>query len=60
MKPLQVAAAVVFILLATGCAHTQMAPKPTAGPWTRESPMVPPMTTYGCDAMLARHLGTSC
>ena len=61
MRFLQAGAVVLLVLLVAGCAKPPPpAPAATAGPWTRESPMVPPMTTYGCDPTLAMHLGKSC
>jgi len=62
MRFLQAGAVVLLVLLATGCAQKPMAPQPVAASsqWTRESPMVPPMTTYGCDSTLAMRLGRSC
>lgn len=57
MKLLQVAAAVLLVALVTGCAQKPSGPKPTPAPYTREAPLVPPMTTYGCDPLLTVRLG---
>jgi hypothetical protein len=57
------AAAVLIVLVTAGCAHPPMAPKPAAAA-TPAAPgtvaIVPPMTTYGCDPLLAGRLGKSC
>jgi hypothetical protein len=65
MKLLQAAAAVLLVFLVAGCAGMKPpppAPAATAASsqWARESPMVPPMTTYGCDSTLAMRMGKSC
>ena len=64
MRLLQAAAALLFVLLAAGCASKPMAPKPAAtvtpAPAGTVVSMTPPMTTYGCDALIALRMGRSC
>jgi PBP1b-binding outer membrane lipoprotein LpoB len=64
MKLLQAAAAVLFVLFVAGCATKPMAPQPAAAVTPAPSgtfvSMTPPMTTYGCDAVIARRMGKSC
>jgi hypothetical protein len=62
MRFLQAAAAVLFVFFAAGCAHQPMAPKPAATPAPAGTfvSMTPPMTTYGCDALIARRMGKPC
>jgi hypothetical protein len=64
MRLLQAAAALLFVLFAAGCASTPMAPKPAAtmspAPSGTFVSMTPPMTTYGCDALIARRMGKPC
>jgi hypothetical protein len=63
MRLLQAAAALLFVLLVAGCASKPMAPKPAAtvtpAP-TGPANVTPPMTAYGCDAIIARRMGKSC
>ena len=64
MRLLQAAAALLFVLLAGGCASNPMAPTPAASVTPAPSGTVvavaPPMTTYGCDAFIALRMGRSC
>jgi hypothetical protein len=64
MRLLQAAAALLFVLLAAGCASNPMAPKPAAtvtpAPSGTDVAVTPPMTTYGCDALIALRMGRSC
>jgi PBP1b-binding outer membrane lipoprotein LpoB len=64
MRLLQAAAALLFVVLLAGCASNPMAPKPAASVARAPSGTVvavtPPMTTYGCDALIARRMGRSC
>jgi hypothetical protein len=65
MRLLQAAAALLFVLLAAaGCASNPMAPKPAAtvtpAPSGTVVAVTPPMTTYGCDALIALRMGRPC
>ncbi len=59
MRLLQAAAALLFVLLAAGCASKPAATVTPAPSGTVVS-MTPPMTTYGCDALIARRMDKSC
>jgi hypothetical protein len=62
MKLLHAVAALLFVLFVAGCAS--MAPKPAATATPAPSgpvySVMPPMTMYGCDALIARRMGKPC
>jgi hypothetical protein len=59
MRLLQAAAALLFVLSVAGCATKPMAPTPVASAGPVYSVM-PPMTTYGCDALISARMGKPC
>ena len=62
MKLLHAAAALLLVLSVAGCAG--MAPKPAATATPAPSgpvySVMPPMTMYGCDTLIAHRMGKPC